>query len=523
MRRLIFAFVCLLLAAPCRAKIITVDDDGLADFNNIQAAIGDSNDGDTVLVADGTYTGEGNRDIDFLGKEITLRSVNGPKNCIIDCNGTEIDPHRGFYFHNNEDANSVLDGFTITNGYEQLGAGIRCEEASATISKCIITGNSAEDSGGGMFNYQSSPMLTKCTFIYNSSGDGGGGMTNTWHSSPILTNCTFNGNSTLDFPITGGGGGGMYNEESSSPTLSECTFSGNSAAAGGGGLSNYWDSSPKLSNCSFSGNSAKSSGGGVTNWWGSNPTLANCRFAGNLSDYIGGGMYNLQSGPTLTNCTFSGNSAQTSGGGMGNDKSSPTSINCTFAGNLAPDGNALACDSYEQQNPSKLEVTNCILWNGEGEVRNNDSSTITITYSDVQGSWAGLGNINVNPCFVDPGYWDPNGTPEDANDDFWIDGDYHLKSQAGRWDASGKTWVIDANTSPCIDAGDMSSPIGYEPFPNGGRVNMGAYGGTTKASKSYFGQPVCETVVAGDINGDCRVDFLDFAFMAFHWLEGNNP
>jgi len=48
---------------------------------------------------------------------------------------------------------------------------------------------------------------------------------------------------------------------------------------------------------------------------------------------------------------------------------------------------------------------------------------------------------------------------------------------------------------------------------------MGAYGGTAEASKSYFGEPVCETIVAGDINGDCKVNLIDFAFMAFHWLE----
>ena len=52
---------------------------------------------------------------------------------------------------------------------------------------------------------------------------------------------------------------------------------------------------------------------------------------------------------------------------------------------------------------------------------------------------------------------------------------------------------------------------------------MGAYGRTGEASKSYFGEPICETIVAGDINGDCRVDFLDFTLMAYHWLEDSNP
>ena len=78
------------------------------------------------------------------------------------------------------------------------------------------------------------------------------------------------------------------------------------------------------------------------------------------------------------------------------------------------------------------------------------------------------------------------GTPESPSDDFWewVDGDYHLKSQAGRWDPIGQTWVLDEVTSPCIDAGDPTSEVGDEPLPNGGRVNMGAYGGTTEASRS---------------------------------------
>ena len=75
--------------------------------------------------------------------------------------------------------------------------------------------------------------------------------------------------------------------------------------------------------------------------------------------------------------------------------------------------------------------------------------------------------------------------------------------------------------SVCIDAGDMAGPIGYEPFPNAGRVNMGAYGGTVEASKSYFGDPICQTIIAGDINGDCQVNLMDFMFIAGHWMEDN--
>ena len=64
------------------------------DQPTIQAGINAASDGDTVLVADGTYTGDGTRDIDFGGKAIILQSQNGAENCIIDCEGTEQDPHR---------------------------------------------------------------------------------------------------------------------------------------------------------------------------------------------------------------------------------------------------------------------------------------------------------------------------------------------------------------------------------------------------------------------------------------------
>jgi hypothetical protein len=98
-------------------------------------------------------------------------------------------------------------------------------------------------------------------------------------------------------------------------------------------------------------------------------------------------------------------------------------------------------------------------------------------------------SIDSDPCFANPGYWadviDSNiaADPNDPNA-VWVEGDYHLKSQAGRWDPNSQSWVQDDVTSPCIGAGDPNSPIGDEPEPNGGRINIGAYGGMAEASKS---------------------------------------
>ncbi len=77
-------------------------------YQSIQAAIDEASAGDMIIVADGLYTGAGNKNLDFSGKAITIRSENGPENCIIDCEQTSA----GVVFYSNEGRNSVLSGFT---------------------------------------------------------------------------------------------------------------------------------------------------------------------------------------------------------------------------------------------------------------------------------------------------------------------------------------------------------------------------------------------------------------------------
>ena len=174
-------------------------------------------------------------------------------------------------------------------------------------------------------------------------------------------------------------------------------------------------------------------------------------------------------------------------------------INCTFAGNLAANGKALACDSYNQLGPSTIELVNCICWDGGDEIFNNDGSTITINYSDVQGGWVGPGGNNID---VDPLFADATG------------GDFHLQSEAGRFNSmlSGPLWIIDGQSSLCIDAGDPASDVGWEPAGNGGRINMGVYGGANQASRS--------SNIPGDLDGDGDVDLFDLAILAANWLVG---
>jgi hypothetical protein len=151
---------------------------------------------------------------------------------------------------------------------------------------------------------------------------------------------------------------------------------------------------------------------------------------------------------------------------------------------------------------SRTTVSNCIFWGNTAISVAHVAGGSVVTYSCVQGGMSGEGNMDTDPRFADP-----------------QNGDYRLKSQGGRWDPLSESWTQDDVTSPCIDAGDPMSPIGPEPFPNGGFINMGAYGGMVQAGKSYFGQPACGSIVAGDLNGDCQVDRADLDIMALHWTD----
>ena len=471
-------------SATVHAKIIYVDDDGPADFSNIQAAIDDANDGDIIIVNPGTYTGDGNRDIDFKGKAITVRSTdpNDPNivaATIIDCEGSDEDNHRGFYFRSGEDENSILEGLTITNGFHSTGAGICCLGSSPTIRNNIITGNEIgfdEDGGAGIGCwYGASPIITNNIISDNicAPGGGGGGIRCFDWCSPTITNCTISRNSPQGINIhnsnptisnctfEGNLGGGVSSSYFSSSIFINCTFIGNSSKSGGG--MHVYESNPTLINCSFIQNVATTRGGGIWiyGWDTASPTLINCTFAGNSAANYGGGMYSRDNtNPMLVNCTFTGNSADDAGGAVynyGYDWSVRITLNnCTFSGNSGANGNDLACDSPYGP-PSNVEMTNCILWDGENPIWNNDGSTITITYSDVYGGWPGQGNIDAAPCFVDP----------DGDDDILGTEDDNLRLLPD---------------SPCIDAGDPNyvtepneTDLDGKPRVIGGRIEMGAY------------------------------------------------
>jgi predicted outer membrane repeat protein len=377
-------------------------------FDAIQKAIDASRlPGQIVTVLSGTYTGRGNRDINYGKRIITVRSSAGPESCIIDCESAG----RAFFFQGQEGANSAVQGLTITRGRDDEGGAIYCSSGSSpTITGCVFLDNVACIDGGAIHCggrlaaqgviFDSKPGIRNCTFIRNSAGQNGGAIYCAAISKPIVHDCVFRENSA------GNKGGGTYTCEDSGMILKGSRFEHNAASLSGGAMSNV----------------------------GGDCTVTSCLFAHNTAS-AGAGLCCDRGRCFLTSCTVADNTSAFMVGGI-----------WVMSGTVT--------------------VKNSIFW---GNTPSQIIGPVDVSFSNIQGGWprTAPGNLAIDPLFADPG-----------------NGDYHLQSPAGRWDSARATWVRDQSTSPCIDAGDPSSPVGEETEPNGGRINMGAYGGTAEASKS---------------------------------------
>lgn len=208
-------------------SVFQVRPDGTGTYATIQAALDAAWSGVTIVLADGVYTGEGNRDVLTLGKSVIIRSAGGdPSACIIDCQGTAQEPHRGFAI----DADVELRDITIAGGYQLYGGAVSCIEASPRLIHCVLTRSTATNMGGGLYAYySSSPALEGCTLAANQAYLGAGACARS-SSSLTLEHCIVASNLV---------GNGVHCTQASQASASCCDVWGNAGGDYTGGLEGY--------------------------------------------------------------------------------------------------------------------------------------------------------------------------------------------------------------------------------------------------------------------------------------------
>lgn len=270
------------------------------------------------------------------------------------------------------DGTALIDGFVI--------------EAGNADGACCL-----HNTGAGILNVGGSPYITNCTIRNNRciNSPGGAGMRNVDGANPLVQNCVFEANEAVN-----GAGGGMSNEAGSSPDVIKCLFIGNMSDLGGG-VSNDINSDGIFTRCIFDSNLSFLPGGGMHNA-ASSPSLFGCLFRNNIGP-DGGAMTNFLSTVSVINSVFIGNISRFSAGGINNTDSMLFLTNCTFASNLG--GNAGAVLS---QSSGSVIINNCILWGNEPtEVVVEERAKVQAEFSNIEGGFPGLGNLDANPAFVD--------------------------------------------------------------------------------------------------------------------------
>lgn len=347
--RLQCAIVCValvLLATCAQADVVRVDWLGGGDYMTLEDGIAAASEGDTVLVAAGTYTGTGNKNLDFEGVNIVLLSESGPEATVINVGGYQS--NRAIYFHTGEDSTSMVSGFTITNGYIYNAGGIYIGTGcSPIIEDCIFTYHQGQH-GGAIYMTGSASVIRDCEFTSNSGDQHGGGIS-CWDSTPVVARCEFNGN--------GSGYGGGISCRASDVEIFDCSFELNSGSYGGA-ISLAEDTSGTVTRCLFKENSAGLSGGAMSFLLGADVTVTDCLMVDNVATLFGGCVYCQEAAPLVSNCTMVGGSAPSAGGIY-----CLTNGNATFEADvlaLCRNGGAMAGSG---SNPT---TTHCIIYGNTG-------------------------------------------------------------------------------------------------------------------------------------------------------------
>lgn len=329
-------------------SILIVCADGAGPYPTIQSAIDASTSGDVVLLTTGTYRGAGNRDLDFRGRAITLRSeASLPESCRIECEGLtypDYVSHRGIRMDGIDDGEGRVEGITIRGGAvitgnepTALGGGaILCTASAATFGNCTFEGNSAAGPsdnafGGAVCVSESTVRITRCTIRANESDHGGG--IGVLRASVFVQDCALTSNEGSQT------GAGIACHAGAHLDARDCVLEGNHAQRGGGLA--ILESEALLTGLVVRGNSGR-------------------------------GCYAENSDITVTGSTFAANS----GGGVWSRDGAAQIILSTIHSNNAGNGGAVFNEG------GTLEVTGCTLYSNTASVGGGIYTTGDVTVSN---------------------------------------------------------------------------------------------------------------------------------------------
>ena len=454
-------------------------------YSSIQYAVdrGPTHSGHVLSIAPGTYF----ENVDLREKSLRLVGMGAPGAATIEGSGSAP----CLRIAGGQSRWMQVENMTLQGGNEDLtrdglligGGGALCDDVTVTFRNCVFTDNESSEWGAGTLSYRSQLSFVNCSFDSNGANPlaapmrGGGAIAAEWGSIEI-TGGAFNSN------LSGGSGGAIV-ATSCPVTVSGATFSSNASGLGDGGAIHMVSGHLSLQGTLFENNAGGTNGAGGAIAIESSATIDNCTFDSNVTgidDYHGGGIYALfASGQVdVTASIFEGNQSAGGGGAAGGsyfdclfvDNVSSNSLSlsgsggglfggyaerCTFVGNMALGGgsgpqsgaggaavNSTLFHCNLIQNSCALPMggggafnstlENCIVYFNSPNSLDGSSSA---TYSDIDGGFAGTGNINADPLF-----WDLAA------------GDLHLTA-----------------LSPCIDAGNPASPKD----PDGSRADMGVF------------------------------------------------
>ena len=390
-----------------------------ADQPTIQSGIDAAKDGDTVLVADGIYRGDGNANINFNGKRITVKSENGAKNTVID--SQHKSNTRGITFNNDETRESVLDGFTIKNGKHQFGAGIYCDNASPIIRNCIISHNRAgtpadhSGKGGGIYCRDSDVLIEDCIISHNLVGSNFSGSVHfegdaiiDGRSKPIILNSTISDNT----------GSGIYSYGRLSVEIRDCAVS-NNTGRGIKCVGSYLKFLTHDTNIITNSLIEKNNNGGVDVSDNTVLHITESIIRQNTAKYGAGVSCSRTCTLNISECVIAENEATKLGGGLdieswdGSVTITRTTITHNYSGGTGGGIFFNGLPTFSR----RLTITNSIVWGNESEGKYDEilagGNQVYIESSNIGGGLDGLDreadgqkliykdNIDVDPLFVD--------------------------------------------------------------------------------------------------------------------------